>query len=159
MKYIALGCIASLFLAACTSSTKTEVTDTTTTITKDTVLADGRDTAEVYSVCFLHTMGKDSTAVELMVKGDKVTGHLNWLPYEKDSRKGTLEGAIQNDTVRANWSFMQEGMKDTIAVNFLLKGETLAQKPLKFNSKTGREQTDEKAGYTITYEPTTKLHK
>ncbi|MFD2144723.1 hypothetical protein [Mucilaginibacter antarcticus] len=159
MKYLALGCIATLFIAACTSSTKTEVIDSTTNISRDTLVTDGKDTSAVYSVCFLHTMGKDSTAVEFMVTGNKVTGHLNWLPYQKDSRKGTLEGTIKNDTIRAAWSFMQEGMKDTISVNFLLKGETLAQKPLKFNAKTGREQTDEAAGYTITYQPTTKLHK
>jgi predicted SnoaL-like aldol condensation-catalyzing enzyme len=157
IKYLALACIATLFLAACTSSTKTEVTDSLGS--NDTLVADGKDTAEVYSVCFLNSMGKDSTAVELMVKGDKVTGHLNWMPYEKDSRKGTLEGTIKDDTIRANWTFMQEGMTDTLAVNFLLKGETLAQKPLKFNSKTGREQTDEAAAYTISYQPTSKLHK
>ena len=158
MKYLALGCIATLFLAACTSSTKTtEVTDTVSN--RDTVVKDGKDTADVYAVCFLHTQGKDSTSVELLVKDNKVTGHLNWMPYEKDSRKGILEGTIKNDTIRATWSFMQEGMKDTIGVNFLLKGETLAQKPLKFNSKTGREQTDETTGYTLVYDASTKLHK
>jgi hypothetical protein len=157
MKYLALGCIATLFLAACTSSSKKEVTDTLNS--KDTVASNGKDTADVYSVCFLHTMGKDSTAVELMIKGENVTGNLNWLPYEKDSRKGILAGTIKNDTIHAKWSFMQEGMKDTIGVNFLLKGETLAQKPLKFNSKTGREQTDESAGYTILYDASSKLHK
>jgi predicted SnoaL-like aldol condensation-catalyzing enzyme len=157
MKYLTLGCIATLFLAACTSSTKTEVTDTVAN--HNTIVNDGKDTAVVYSVCFLHTQAKDTTSVELMVKDNKVTGHLNWMPYEKDSRKGTLEGTLKNDTIRATWSFMQEGMKDTIGVNFLLKGETLAQKPLKFNSKTGREQTDEAAGYTLVYDASTKLHK
>lgn len=157
MKYLALGCIATLLLAACTSSSKTEVTDTV--VKRDTVVKDGKDTAVVYSVCFLQTQGKDSTSVELLVKDNKVTGHLNWMPYQKDSRKGTLEGTLKNDTIRATWSFMQEGMKDTLDVNFLLRGETLAQKPLKLNTKTGREQTDEAAGYAVVYDASTKLHK
>lgn len=157
MKYLALCCIATLLLAACTSSSKTDVTDTT--INRDTVVKNGKDTAVVYSVCFLRAEGKDSTSVELLVKDNKVTGHLNWMPYQKDSRKGTLEGTLKNDTIRATWSFMQEGMKDTLGVNFLLKGETLAQKPLKLNTKTGREQTDEAAGYTQVYDASTKMHK
>lgn len=84
---------------------------------------------------------------------------MNWLPYQKDSRKGKLDGIIKNDTIRATWSFMQEGMKDTLKLNFQFKNSQLSQKPLKLNTKTGREQTDEKAGYELAFDSDTKLHK
>lgn len=84
---------------------------------------------------------------------------MNWLPYQKDSRKGTLDGTIINDTIHATWTFMQEGMKDTLKLNFLFKKSQLSLKPLKLNTKTGREQTDEKAGYEIAFDSDTKLHK
>ncbi|MDB5155410.1 MAG: hypothetical protein JWR50_117 [Mucilaginibacter sp.] len=83
---------------------------------------------------------------------------MNWLPYQKDSRKGTLDGALKNDTIHAVWSFMQEGMMDTLKLNFQIKNGELSQKPLKLNTKTGREQTDESSDYSITYNSSTKLH-
>jgi hypothetical protein len=156
MKQIALCCIAALMLAACSSSTdKTAGTDTV--INNDT-LAKAKN-PKAYALCFLNKKGRDSTSVELVIRGNKVTGKINWLPYQKDSRKGTLDGTIVNDTIRAAWTFMQEGMKDTLNLNFLFKNNQLSLKPLKLNTKTGREQTDEKAGYEIAFDSDTKLHK
>jgi hypothetical protein len=94
-----------------------------------------------------------------VIHGIKATGQMNWLPYQKDSRKGTLDGIIKNDTLHATWSFMQEGMKDTLKLSFLFKNNQLAQKPLKLNVKTGRDQTDESASYSISYEANDVLHK
>src|SRR4051794_32744902 len=112
MKYFNLLCIASLLIASCSSnSTKTE--------NKDADKADSSEvtatpvTATDTSRCFLLTEGKknrDSTTIELAVKNNKVTGQMNWLPYQKDSRKGTLTGTAKGDTINAMWSFMQEGM-------------------------------------------------
>ncbi|MGF7079388.1 hypothetical protein [Mucilaginibacter sp. UYCu711] len=163
MKYIALGCLATLLLAAC-SSPNSDTAKTDTIINNDS-LAKAKNTAvnnntpTIYSLCFLSKKGRDSTSVELVVHGNKVTGQMNWLPYQKDSRKGTLYGTIINDTIHATWTFMQEGMKDTLKLNFLFKNSQLSLKPLKLNTKTGREQTDEKAGYEIAFDSDTKLHK
>lgn len=153
MKAIFFLAIISLIIFSCSSTgDKTAATDTT--IVGDT-LAKAKDTppaaASGKPISFLHTSGKDSTYVELTVTGDKVSGKMNWIPYQKDSRKGTLEGAFKKDTIHGKWRFMQEGMNDTLAVDLILKDNHLLQKPLKLNTKTGRDQTDSKAGYTITY--------
>lgn len=157
MKHIALGCLATLLLAAC-SSPNNDTAKTDTVINNDT-LAKAKNTPTVYSLCFLNKKGRDSTSVELVVQGSKVTGQMNWLPYQKDSRKGTIDGILTNDTIHATWTFMQEGMKDTLKLNFLFKNSQLSQKPLKLNTQTGREQTDERAGYEIAFDSDSRLHK
>lgn len=165
MKRIILLGIAGLCLAACSSnSNKSGKTDTV--IAGDT-LAKAKDTPRtnntptVSSLCFLRIDGKakpDSTSIELVIKGDKVSGQMNWMPYQKDSRKGALEGTIKGDTIQARWTFMQEGMKDTLNLKFKLKGEELSQKPLKLNPKTGRDETDKNAAYTLIYRSSMQVH-
>jgi len=160
MKYLILGCVLGLLMASCSSpKTKTDSTDSLAkmdTPAKDTAVNNSK--ADVSSLCFLNTEGKDSTSIELVVRGDKVSGQMNWLPYQKDSRKGNLAGTIKNDTIHAVWSFMQEGMKDTLNVDLQLKDGILSQKPLKLNTRTGRQQTDGSAGYSIIYHSADKLH-
>jgi hypothetical protein len=163
MKQIALGCLATLLLAACSApnggAAKTDTIINNDTLAKAKNTPVNNNTPTVYALCFLSKKGRDSTSIELVVHGNKVTGQMNWLPYQKDSRKGPLEGIIKNDTIRATWTFMQEGMRDTLNLNFLFKNSQLSQKPLKLNTKTGREQTDEKADYEIAFDSDTKLHK
>jgi hypothetical protein len=151
MKHIiTLGCVATLFLPACSSPNSN-------TAKTDTII--NHNTPAIYSLCFLSKERRDSTSIELVIHGNKVTGQMNWLPYQKDSRKGILDGIIKNDTIRATWNFMQEGTKDTLKLNFLFKNSQLSQKPLKLNTKTGRKQTNEAAGYELTFDSDTKLHK
>lgn len=166
MKSIILCCVAALGMAACSSNTgnqtKTDTVVAGDTLAKAKTTEQTNNTPTVSSLCFLRTEGKakqDSTSIELVIKGDKVTGQMNWLPYQKDSRKGTLDGVIKGDSIQAKWSFMQEGMQDTINLKFKLDKDQLAQKPLKLNTKTGRDQTDEAAGYTLAYNPSTKIKK
>jgi hypothetical protein len=165
MKRIILFGIASLFIVACSSNTnKSGKTDTVIagdTLAKAKSTPTTNNTPTVTSLCFLRIEGKgksDTTSIELVIKGNKVTGQMNWLPYQKDSRKGTLEGTIKGDTLQAKWSFMQEGTKDTMNLKFKLDGGQLSQKPLKLNPKTGRDQTDDKAAYSISYNSSTQVH-
>jgi len=161
MKYLNIVCAASLLITACNQNgTKTENKDGDQAT--DSTLVKNNTTATDTSRCFLLTEGKnnkDTTTVELAIKNDRVTGEMIWLPYEKDKRKGTLKGTIKDDSIHAVWSFMQEGVRDSIPLKFLLKGNLLVQKPLKFDEKTGKEQTDEKAGYTVAYKGTDKSKK
>ena len=119
-------------------------------------------TPNAHALCFLRTEGnnnQDTTSIELVIKNNKVTGLMNWMPYEKDSRKGKLQGTIKNDSIQVAWSFMQEGVTDTIILQFKLDNNQLMQKPLKFNTTTGREHTDETADYTLTYRTSDKIYK
>lgn len=147
----------ALAMAACTSSEKKEnIGDTVINATTPATPTE----VEATSLCFLRTDGKtnkDTTSIELVIKDDKVSGQMYWHPFEKDSRKGTLSGTKKGDSVNVVWSFMQEGMQDTIGLQFLLKEENLMQKPLKLNTQTGREQTDQSAGFTLEYRPSVSL--
>ena len=160
MKYFNLSLIIiSLLATACTSNnTKTESKDADSPDSSTLKTTVATDTSR----CFLLTEGtknQDSTTIELAIKNNKVTGQMNWLPYQKDSRKGTLTGTAKGDTINAVWSFMQEGMKDTIGLKLVLNGNRLMQKPLAFDAKTGRQHTDEKAGYTVVYKETGNIKK
>ncbi|RFZ94736.1 hypothetical protein D0C36_04145 [Mucilaginibacter conchicola] len=146
--------ICALALASCAGNGDKKA-DTTATATGDTAATSGmKAPAQDMDYCFIHTEGtsnQDTTAVHLLLKSGKVTGEMKWLPKEKDSRKGTLNGTITGDEIKAVWSFMQEGMKDSINVAFKLSAQELAQKPLKVNAADGRQVTDETAGYTLIY--------
>ena len=152
MKYIILVFAAAFILSSCSSnSDKADVADTVTATPVKAPLA--------HALCFLRTEGRDSTSIEMVIKDNKVTGLMNWMPYEKDSRKGKLAGTIKNDTIDVVWSFMQEGMTDTLNLHFKLDNIRLWQKPLIFNKQTGREQTDASSGYTLSYATADKIYK
>ena len=153
-KYLVISILA---FASCTGNGDKK-TDTSDTIKVDTSKASTiNEPQQNKEYCFVLTEGignKDTTAVHLVINADKLSGEMNWLPKEKDRRKGTLTGTIAGDEIRAVWSFMQEGMKDSISVAFKLSSQQLAQKPLKVNTANGRQDTDESAGYTLLYKPT-----
>jgi len=166
MKAIILCCAASLAIVSCSSnqnkqSTKDSVV-TSDSVVKTQSTVESNNTPVASSLCFLRTDGKsnrDSTSIELVIKGNKVSGQMNWMPYQKDSRKGKLDGVIAGDTIKATWTFMQEGMTDTLGLKFKLDKDQLTQKPLKLNTKTGHEQTDESVGYSLSYTSSDKLKK
>ncbi|HEY8929280.1 MAG TPA: hypothetical protein VIM55_08825 [Mucilaginibacter sp.] len=152
MKYLSF-IVTVLMLAACSrGGNKNSDKDTLSTTVADTT----KLKSAVSSLCFLKTEGKDSTSIQLVIKGDSVTGEMDWVPYEKDARHGQLHGVMKNDTIAAAWTFMQEGMRDTINLKFKMETNQLTQKPLKVNAKTGREQTDDAAGYTVVYPASNK---
>jgi hypothetical protein len=115
-------------------------------ISNDKVTEDTAKVGEIrQKMCFQAVSGsqrKDTLAVTLNVDGSKVTGDMRNIIFEKDSRKGTLQGELKNRSINAVWTFMQEGMTDTLNLEFQLDEGYLMQRPLKFNTKTGREQTD-----------------
>jgi hypothetical protein len=110
--------------------------------------------AQNMEYCFLRTEGagsQDTTAIHLVINGNKVSGELNWMPKEKDRRKGTLLGTLEGNKIKAVWNFMQEGQADTMTVEFKLSSQSLGQKPYVADAKTGRQQTDTRAEYTLQY--------
>ncbi|WP_374951755.1 hypothetical protein [Mucilaginibacter sp.] len=149
--------IFTLALASCAGNGSKNNNDTLAADSgkKDTSAATRLNTpAQNMEYCFVHTDGKnadDTTAVHLVINANKVSGDMSWLPKEKDRRKGTLLGTLEGDNIKAVWSFMQEGMKDTLAVEFKLSAQELAQKPMNLNTKTGREQVNTKADYSVIY--------
>lgn len=106
-------------------------------------------------LCFAqlkNAQSKDSSFINLSILGDKVTGKYSWIPFEKDSRTGSINGTKRGDTIDVVWSFMQEGMQDTLRTVFLLQPNTLKQKPYTINQKTGREVTNNQSDFSISYQ-------
>ncbi|MEB0263593.1 MULTISPECIES: hypothetical protein [unclassified Mucilaginibacter] len=153
MKLYTILSICALALASCTGNGN-KGTDTTKTVAEDTSKAATLNApAQNMEYCFLLTEGtsnQDTTAIHLIINAEKVNGEMQWLPKEKDARKGTLEGTMKGNDIKAVWTFMQEGTKDTMAVAFQLSAQELGQKPFKV-TKDGRQETDGAAGYTIIY--------
>jgi len=146
------------FMASCNAGgSNAGSTDTTNTKSsqKDAEPANA-EAAPVVNMryCFFYTDGahaQDTTKVSMLINGDKVTGEMSWLPKEKDAKKGIITGTLNNNIIKATWTFNQEGVKDTMRVEFQLRGNALAQKPYKYDTKTGRQQTNSAAGFSVLY--------
>jgi hypothetical protein len=107
------------------------------------------------SLCFRRLEGtgnQDTTILNLFLNGNVVTGDMNWLPKEKDSRKGTIKGSRNGDVIKALWSFMQEGMNDTLSVEFKLTQNGLLQKTSEIDATTGRQFLSKKSSFSIPFE-------
>ncbi len=144
MKHILWVFIAVAALASCTQNTSTNTTADTA----------GADSSTVNTTnCFLRTEGlnsQDSTRVSLTTDNGMVSGTYDWLPYEKDSRKGTLSGTVEGDIIKATWKFMQEGIQDSMQVEFKRSGSDLLQK--KFTAgPDGKMITAADADYTESF--------
>jgi uncharacterized protein YdeI (BOF family) len=108
--------------------------------------------ARVGTYCFIKTSGnnnKDTLTATLTIAGSDVTGAMSERIWEKDERKGALHGTIAGDTIRADYRFMQEGVTDSFAVEFLVTDTTLLQKEIVYNAKDGRPSTSPAGPFSI----------
>jgi hypothetical protein len=104
------------------------------------------------SLCFMRASGRDNrdtTIVNLVIDGKIVNGEMTDQIQEKDRRRGNIKGAIDNNKIEAVFVYMQEGIMDSLEVEFKLTGDALLQKPLTYNKTTGRQLTDTAANYEI----------
>ena len=74
------------------------------------------------SLCFLSVVGgakvqgkilQDSLVLKIKIRDDKVSGTYNWIPAEKDVRKGKFDGKKNGSTILGDYFFEQEGKKQT----------------------------------------------
>ena len=102
-------------------------------------------------MCFLKAGGsgmRDTTRVRLVLQGGRVSGDMEILLFEKDSRRGSLNGTIdKEDIIRVQYRFMQEGMQDTIRLEFRLTENALLQRPTRVDPASGREVPDPGADF------------
>lgn len=116
------------------------------------VVKAGSDAADMDTVCFLGTQGTDSTRVSLYINKGDVSGRMDWIPYEKDSRRGKLAGNKKDSLISAAWIYMQEGKPDSMKVQFKLMGDKLYQQPMQSDPKTGQLQADSHAPWSVVYQ-------
>ena len=104
---------------------------------------------EAKDYCFRQVTGRDTFRAHLHVEDGKVRGNMDNIPDQKDARRGSITGVIVGDEIKAVWHFRQEGTDDSMQVAFKLTEEALKQRPSIVNQSSGREEPDNKAGYTI----------
>ncbi len=108
----------------------------------------------VQTLCFQRLAGtgnQDTSSIRLVIDGNEVTGDFQDIPYEKDSRKGTITAFKLGDVIKGVWLYMQEGMQDTLSVEFRLSGNTLLQKNYSVNPETGRQYLSDESRFVIEY--------
>lgn len=89
---------------------------------KSTIIKDG-------DYCFSKVLNKDVTAVQLHIAGNAVTGKMNWLPYEKDSARGTLKGQLNKaGELELLYDYMIEGNQQTETKIMKIENEKLMMK-------------------------------
>ncbi len=65
-------------------------------------------------LCFSRNFNGDITEAKLIVSGENVTGTFNWIPFEKDSARGTVTGTIgENGEMNLLYDYMIEGAHQT----------------------------------------------
>jgi hypothetical protein len=75
--------------------------------------------------CYMYSLGKDVTCVQLTMDGDKVTGYMDWTPDQKDGGRGFLVGTKTGNMIVADWTYMIEGSKNTEQIAFKIDGDKL----------------------------------
>ena len=130
-KHIAhLVAIISLLFAACKNSTEEKmINDSSEIAIGDTKPTNGSTTTDG-RFCFMSALNKDTTTVQFVIVGDKVSGNMRWNPYQKDGAKGTLSGSKKsNDELELVYDYMIEGNQQTeTKIMKIEKGELLIKK-------------------------------
>lgn len=106
------------------------------------------------SICFQKLSGtnnQDTAFIRLIVEGDKVSGDFSNIPYEKDSRIGTIEARKEGELIMGHWTYMQEGMNDTLEVQFRLTENKLIQKKYTVDPRSGREVLSDQSEFNIEF--------
>ncbi len=82
---------------------------------------------EVTKMCFKNEFPfkddpsqKDVQELTITFEGSRVWGTYHWLPAFKDKREGKFEGTINDNTISANYRFIQEGKDDAAQITIVL---------------------------------------
>ena len=109
-----------LLLAACNnqqapqSSTEKLSESTATPITEKPAESIALPAYTNGTFCFKAMFNQDVTNIQLIILDNNITGFMNWVPYQKDSARGTLTGTKNaNGELDLLYDYMIEGNKQT----------------------------------------------
>lgn len=71
--------------------------------------------------CFLNVVSKDSTVLNIVQKGDSISGTFKWLPAEKDRKVIDFKGILNGSTVTATGNSKAEGSTNKEELIFTLE--------------------------------------
>lgn len=124
MKKMLLCLAVPFIMAACNNATEEIATKTDTaaesSVTGNSINVPGK-------MCFQSVLQKDTMRIELFIKDSIVTGNLIYNMFEKDDNRGTLNGKISGDIIKADYTFFSEGTTSSREVIFRLKDNTLTE--------------------------------
>ncbi|HEV8082467.1 MAG TPA: hypothetical protein VGP55_04655 [Chitinophagaceae bacterium] len=96
---------------------------------KDTSSVSKKDAPMPFIIpgCYAWVAKKDSALLSLDISGNKVSGNLNYVLYQKDNNKGIINGILQDSLIIADYTFQSEGMTSVRQVVFKLHGNSLIE--------------------------------
>lgn len=153
MKRLMILLAATLSIASCTSkpNKSEDLTDSKTAVSMS---GESSTESESQTLCFQKLAGtanQDTTSLKLVFNGDQVSGDFANYPKEKDKRVGKITATKKDDLIKGVWIYMQEGMNDTLQVEFKLSGDKLVQKNYTIDPKTGRDVFSEASVFNIEF--------
>jgi len=86
----------------------------------------------------------------LVIKGDEVTGKMDWLPWEKDGARGTLKGKKSGNEIKVDYDYMIEGSNQSEEKVFVLEGDKLLEKTGELEDKNGKLVMKDPTKATVT---------
>jgi hypothetical protein len=98
----------------------------------------GSTTPTTETTCYLFTLQKDSSAVQITIEGNNVTGYYDWRPWEKDGAHGSLTGKKSGDMITADYKYMIEGSIQTEEVIFKMGADNLTKMEGELEEKNGK---------------------
>ena len=88
------------------------------------------ETAESSTACYRNEVGyadgsglADVQELTVQFEGDRASGSYDWLPAEKDQRRGRFDGTLAGETIQATYRFEQEGFDDTAQIQITLSDD------------------------------------
>jgi len=77
--------------------------------------------------CYVYNDNRSTISLQVMKKGDSITGTLLFALAEKDKNTGRFKGLIKDDVLLADYTFESEGVESVREVAFKIKNDTLLQ--------------------------------
>ena len=119
---------ATLLLSACKNTpTEQKAASAPAAPTTPTAPAAPAQPAAMEGTCYAHYLGKDVTAIQIIMDGDKISGYMDWSPNEKDGGHGFIVGTKSGNIITADWTYMIEGSKNTEQIMLKLDGDKLSK--------------------------------
>lgn len=89
------------------------------------MIACNKKTEPTQQLCYAYENGNDTVQMSLNINGERVTGELTYMLFEKDSNRGQVKGTFSGDTLTADYTFQSEGMRSVREVIFVKNGSSL----------------------------------
>ena len=124
---VSMSLICLSLLTACSSAPETPKQESI--LLADTATVQAPDFDAPIRLCFMQALNRDTTRVNLVLKGDTVEGTMVWQPYEKDGARGTLSGRRDaQGEMQVLYDYMIEGQQQTETKIMKIEGDKLLLK-------------------------------